>query len=132
VFIHDIDDVVGAHDAIEGAHAGAPRHDDDIEYDDAGADQRVRPNDAGADQRVRPDAPATRPALGPIVQWFKTMTTNDYIRGVKADGWPRFARRLWQRNYYERIVRDDAALEHIRQYIAENSRRQQLVCRSAK
>ena len=31
-----------------------------------------------------------------IVQWFKTMTTDEYIRGVKQLGWPRFDRRLWQ------------------------------------
>src|SRR5262245_62021566 len=28
--------------------------------------------------------------LGEIVQWFKTMTTNGFIRGVKESGWPRF------------------------------------------
>jgi REP element-mobilizing transposase RayT len=27
---------------------------------------------------------------------------------------------IWQRNYYEHIVRDAASLNHIRQYIREN------------
>jgi REP element-mobilizing transposase RayT len=55
-----------------------------------------------------------------IVQWFKTMTTNEYIRGVKQFGWPRFDRRLWQRNYYEHIVRNDNELNRIREYIMNN------------
>ncbi|NIR16370.1 MAG: hypothetical protein GWN86_21580 [Desulfobacterales bacterium] len=49
-----------------------------------------------------------RPTLGLIVQWFKTMTTNAYIRGVENKGWPPFPGRLWQRNYYEHIIRDSA------------------------
>jgi hypothetical protein len=40
----------------------------------------------------------TGPPLPRIVQWFKTMTTNEYIRDVKENGWMRFSGRLWQRN----------------------------------
>ncbi|HWQ11244.1 MAG TPA: transposase [Roseiflexaceae bacterium] len=61
-----------------------------------------------------------RVALGTVVQWFKTMTTNAYIRGVRERGWPPFEGRLWQRNYYERIIRDDEELAGVRRYIAEN------------
>ncbi len=77
----------------------------------------------GADLRVCPDAPSGAHVGAPlpvIVQWFKTMTTNAYIRGVKQSRWPAFHRRLWQRNYYERIIRDGSALERIRTYIANN------------
>lgn len=35
------------------------------------------------------------------MDWFKTMTTNTYIRGVKQSNWEPFNRRLWQRNYWE-------------------------------
>ncbi|MBC2744848.1 MAG: transposase [Desulfosarcina sp.] len=55
-----------------------------------------------------------------IVQWFKTMTTNEYIRGVKTGLLTPFAGRLWQRNYYEHIIRDDKSLHRIREYIASN------------
>jgi len=48
------------------------------------------------------------------------MITNEYIRGVKRSGWPPFRGRLWQRNYYEHIIRDEDALNRIRQYIANN------------
>ena len=51
------------------------------------------------------------------------MTTNDYIRGVKECGWPPFPRRLWQRNFYEHIIRDDDALERARRYISNNPAR---------
>lgn len=60
------------------------------------------------------------PTLGDVMDWFKTMTTNAYIRGVKQSDWPPFPGRLWQRNYYERIVRDEAELAVIREYIAAN------------
>jgi len=60
------------------------------------------------------------PPLQRVVQWFKTMTTNAYIHGVKEKEWPPFAGRLWQRNYYERIIRDDAELSVTREYIHFN------------
>ena len=60
------------------------------------------------------------PPLPVIVQWFKTMTTNAYIRGVRGCGWPPFERRLWQRGYYDHIVRDAEDLNRIRDYIARN------------
>ena len=55
-----------------------------------------------------------------VVQWFKTMTTNEYIHGVKEKGWPPFNKRLWQRNYYETIIRNEQAYENIRNYIHTN------------
>jgi hypothetical protein len=55
-----------------------------------------------------------------IMQWFKTMSTNEYIRGVKDLGWMPFNKRMWQRNYYEHIIRDDGELERIRNYIINN------------
>ena len=61
--------------------------------------------------------------LPTIIQWFKTMTTNEYIRGVKRFGWPAFQGHLWQRNYYEHIIRDEDSLNRIRQYIVDNPAR---------
>ncbi len=48
------------------------------------------------------------------------MTTNEYIRGVKTLGWLPFPGKLWQRNYYEHIIRNEPSLHRIRQYIANN------------
>jgi putative transposase len=55
-----------------------------------------------------------------VVQWFKTMSTNEYIRGVKNQGWPSFQGKLWQRNYYEHIIRDQRAFQNISGYIENN------------
>jgi putative transposase len=55
-----------------------------------------------------------------VVQWFKTMTTNEYIRGVKNLNWERFNGKLWQRNYYEHIIRDEKSFIAISNYIIAN------------
>ncbi|MDX9724418.1 MAG: hypothetical protein RBU37_26970 [Myxococcota bacterium] len=59
-------------------------------------------------------------ALPTMVQWLKTMTTNEYIRGIKQERWPSFLGRLWQRGYFEHVVRDEDDLAQIRQYIVDN------------
>lgn len=68
-------------------------------------------------------SPLLAVSLGRMVQWAKTMTTNEYIRGVKRGEWQPFHKRLWQRNYYEHIIRDEKALTNIRNYIADNPAR---------
>ena len=87
----------------------------------------------GADLRVRPDS-APRQTMGEhvtmgehigsplhrVVQWFKTMTTNEYIRGVKQNNWRSFPGKLWQRNYWEHIIRNESELNRIREYILNN------------
>ena len=55
-----------------------------------------------------------------IVQWFKTMTTNEYIHGVKTLEWKRFEGKIWQRNYYEHIIRNQQSYETISNYIINN------------
>ncbi len=61
--------------------------------------------------------------VGDVVAAFKSRTTVLYIRGIKKRGWAPFAGRLWQRNYYEHIIRDESSLQEIRQYIADNPMR---------
>ncbi len=58
--------------------------------------------------------------IGDAMDWFKTMTTNEYIRGVKTLGWKPFNQKLWQRNYYEHIVRDEQSYQCIATYIENN------------
>jgi putative transposase len=81
-----------------------------------------------AGQRGRPASNAwaldsSEPSLSDVVGWFKTMTTNDYIRGVKEYGFPPFERRLWHRTFYDHIIRNDADLARIEEYIAGNPTR---------
>jgi REP element-mobilizing transposase RayT len=60
------------------------------------------------------------PTLGKIVQSFKRHTTIQYIQMVKTGNLPRFNKRIWQRNYYEHVVRDDVDFERIATYIINN------------
>jgi hypothetical protein len=72
-------------------------------------------------QQGRHTGPALQGSpLQRVVQWFKTMSTNEYIRGVKQCGWPPFPGKLWQRNYWEHIVRNEPELNRIREYIHNN------------
>lgn len=67
-----------------------------------------------------PKDPDVHATLGDIIQWFKTMTTNAYIRAVRSENWPAFDRRLWQRGYYEHIIRNDIDLQRVREYFVNN------------
>ena len=58
-----------------------------------------------------------------VVQWFKTMTTNDYIRGVKTMDWKPFDKKLWQRNYYEHIIQNEQSYMKISEYIQNNPKK---------
>ena len=81
-----------------------------------GADRRVCPrNDSKAIMGEHAGSPIHR-----VVQWFKTMTTNAYIKGIKQHGWKPFNTRFWQRNYYEHIIRNQQGYEEIAAYIIEN------------
>ena len=79
----------------------------------------VMPNHFHGIINISPDS-ADNPTLGKIIGAFKSIVNNNYITGVKNQGWTPFERRLWQRNYYEHIVRDDSALQKIQQYIQDN------------
>lgn len=97
---------------------------------------QITENPVGADLRVRPDGyedhesqngghigppvPRQGAPLSQMMQWFKTMTTNEYIRGVKELGWQPFAGKLWQRSYYEHIIRNEAEWNRIHRYIEAN------------
>jgi hypothetical protein len=72
----------------------------------------------GRPQRVAPTYDDV--SLPEIVGRFKSLTTNRYIRGVKDYNWPRFESRLWQRNYYEHIIRNEREYQGIADYIFSN------------
>jgi putative transposase len=124
-----------------GGYANPPLHnavdagDDNISIDIDDRDDAAAHDDStpvGADYDIRPPrndndrvdrAADNAVSLPQIIQWFKIMTTNDYIRHVKQSGWPPFDRRIWQRGYYERVVRGEPELNAARQYIAANPAR---------
>ncbi len=82
----------------------------------------------GMAHRINPPRRATTrvaptKSLGTVIGAYKSLTTVEYARGVKMLGWSPFAGKLWQRNYYEHIIRNETALSRIRQYIKDNPAR---------
>lgn len=73
-------------------------------------------------------APSSHPSnnsihIGEIIGAFKSITTNQYIAGVKTKGWRVFQERLWHRNFYEHIIKTEAAYLNISNYILDNPKR---------
>jgi REP element-mobilizing transposase RayT len=61
------------------------------------------------------DRASSVPTLGRIIQVFKSISTIEInrLRGVTGIT-------IWQRNYYEHIIRNDRELFEIRKYIENN------------
>lgn len=62
----------------------------------------------------RPRGPQ-RHSIGAIVGSFKSAVTKNINASRGTPGAP-----VWQRNYYEHVVRDEGSLNRIRQYILDN------------
>ena len=58
--------------------------------------------------------------LGRVVGAFKSLAVYRYNQGVASEGWPRYNGKLWQRNYYEHVIRNEESLNQIREYIMGN------------
>jgi REP element-mobilizing transposase RayT len=86
---------------------------------DAALSPIVQPR-GGAESTGQPQGVAPTLSLPDVMHRFKTLTTRLYVNGVKQSGWTPFRGRLWQRNYYEHVIRNEESLNHIRQYIADN------------
>ncbi len=75
------------------------------------------------DESVQPQgiAPSINPkTVGDMVGAFKSIVTVEYIRGVKQNNWQPFHGKLWQRNYWEHIIRDERSHHRISEYILNN------------
>ncbi len=81
--------------------------------------ETVQPeNQMGQPQGIAPTAkPKT---VGDMVGAFQSIVTVEYIRGVKQLGWQPFNGKLWQRNYWEHIIRDELSYQRISEYIINN------------
>lgn len=60
-------------------------------------------------------AASSAPTVGKIMRAFKSLSAIEINRAADRQGCP-----VWQRNYYERVVRDEWELEGIREYILYN------------
>ncbi len=81
----------------------------------------IQINSSGEDEVV--DSTNYIASLSEIVSWIKTMTTNEYINNVKTLDWLPFDGKVWQRNYYEHVIRSEIELEEIQKYIRANPER---------
>ena len=60
-------------------------------------------------------AASSAPTLGNVVRAFKSITAIAINRHLGRSGTP-----LWQRNYYEHIIRNEEELNRLREYIYNN------------
>jgi REP element-mobilizing transposase RayT len=74
----------------------------------------------GADPDVRLEH-----SLSDVLYWYKSITTHEYALGVRQFNWPPFPGRLWQKGFYDHVIRGDHELSRIREYIRDNPRRWQ-------
>ena len=85
-----------------------------------GAGRCARPKEDGQPQGVAPTKNSSVLSLSDVVHRLKSIKTKQYIDGIKQVGWPSIAGRLWQRNYFEHVIRNEDSLNRIRQYILDN------------
>lgn len=74
----------------------------------------------GQPQGIAPTIATTNKTIGNMMDVFKSITTVEYISGVKKLGWQPFDGKLWQRNYYEHIIRNEQSYQNISNYIVNN------------
>ncbi|NMC57440.1 MAG: transposase [Eubacteriaceae bacterium] len=55
-----------------------------------------------------------------IVKQFKTVTTRIYIDYVQAGNYEPFNKKIWQKSFYDRIIRNETDYQHTWKYIDEN------------
>jgi len=74
-----------------------------------------RPGSAGMPEGAETAPLQDQRTLGQIVGYFKYQTTKqvNVLRDMPGC-------RLWQRNYYERVIRSESALDEIRRYVIGN------------
>lgn len=61
-----------------------------------------------------------RQSISQILQWFKGSTTIHYIEKVKEGTLPPFRDKVWQKGFYERVLRSEEEVYQVRKYIREN------------
>ncbi|RXK88530.1 hypothetical protein EST62_02500 [Chlorobaculum sp. 24CR] len=89
--------------------------------------ERDQSNFCGAGERVgarpTPTVPRTAaiPTLGMIVGAFKSMSIHDVLAHIEENGLDMIGK-IWQRNYFERVIRNERDLDNIRTYIRNNPR----------
>ena len=86
-----------------------------------GAGPRACPKDERShNEGGQPQGVAPTISLSDVVHRFKSLATARYRQGVRENNWRPFPGRLWQRNYYEHIIRTEEELNRFHEYIQNN------------
>jgi putative transposase len=113
--VHGIFFIVGAPLAGAQRRAGDQCHASSTNQ--VPVDHRTSDTQTPADKR----APARgAPTVGVIVGAYKSLCVHHGLKWIKQNQSGFVLGKLWQRNYWEHIVRDESELNHIREYIRNN------------
>lgn len=74
-----------------------------------------------AAQNPREGTSPASTSLGNVIGTFKSITTHEIIMAVRRGEVQLFAGKIWQRNYYEHILRNEEELISSCQYILDNA-----------
>jgi len=108
-------------------NSGVPEHGNDaVHYrgndDTAQLDKGTQINERAPTRGAPTDGPANI-TVGEMMGAFKSMTMLEYVKGVNNLGWEPFDGKLWQRNFYEHIIRTERSYYEISNYIVNNPAR---------
>ncbi len=81
---------------------------------------RAVPTEAHINPDGQPQGVVPTLSLSDVVHRFKSLTTRLYIHGVRNNAWKPFDSKLWQRSFYDHVIRTDESLDDIRNYIINN------------
>ncbi len=110
-------------DTLAATRVVAPNNpvarDDNATSNDLAASNDMGKPEEGATTRVA----SVDKTVGDMMGAFKSITTVEYINGVKNLSWQPFNGKLWQRDYHEHIIRNEHSYENIADYIINNPAR---------
>ena len=134
---HSILEIVGATEVVAQNNVVAQNGNDEnnvvaqngIDENNVVAQNGNDENEKGQPKGIAPTTAATANSanvavngktVGDMVGAFQSIVTVNYIRGVKTLCWQPFNGKLWQRNYWEHIIRDEQSYNRISNYIINN------------
>nr|MBS0037491.1 hypothetical protein [Saprospiraceae bacterium] len=111
-----------------GASIGVAQNEENVQNEVVTKNNGPVKNDHGMDVKGQPQgiapagiAPSGKgKTVGDMIGAFQSIVTVQYIRRVKNMDWQLFNGKLWQRNYYDHIIRNEQSYHRISEYIKNN------------
>ena len=109
--VHGIVEIIGV-----GATGWSPKHNMTIQNinDNGRGDLSVAQNNGEGDQPVAPTGPQSR-SIGAMIGGYKSSVTAKINKLRNTQREP-----VWQRNFYDHVIRDEESHQNIRDYICNN------------